>query len=168
VKGVAKVRITSEQSYAIEQIVNKYRNLSGAAIPILQEIQNQLGYVSPQFIEKVAELTEIPASELYGIVTFYTQFRLEPIGENHIQICHGTACHLAGANAVIEAFESSTGAKCGSTSKDGKFTLDKVACMGCCSLAPVVGVNGKIHGRMTAEKAQKLARELKGGDSRGR
>ena len=73
------MRITSEQSYAIEQIVNKYRNLSGAAIPILQEIQNQLGYVSPQFIEKVAELTEIPASELYGIVTF-TSIRLEPIG----------------------------------------------------------------------------------------
>ncbi|HHX02389.1 MAG TPA: NADH-quinone oxidoreductase subunit NuoE [Firmicutes bacterium] len=166
-KGVANVGVTSEQLIAIEQIVNKYRDFSGAAIPILQEIQNQLGYVSPEFIEKVSELTEIPASELYGIVTFYSQFRLEPIGENHIQICHGTACHLAGANAVIEAFESSTGTKCGSTSKDGKFTLEKVACIGCCSLAPVISVNGKIYGRMTAEKVRKLVRELKGGDSRG-
>jgi len=162
------VQITSEQLLVIEQIVNKYRDFSGATIPILQEIQNQLGYVAPQFIEKVAELTEIPASELYGIVTFYSQFRLEPIGENHIQMCHGTACHLAGANAVIEAFESSAGTKCGSTSKDGKFTLEKVACMGCCSLAPVISVNGKIYGRMTAEKGQKLVRELKGGGDHGK
>ncbi|HKM16890.1 MAG TPA: NADH-quinone oxidoreductase subunit NuoE [Limnochordia bacterium] len=154
------MQVSSEQLLAIEQIVNKYRDFSGAAIPILQEIQNQLGYVSPQFIDKVSELTEIPASELYGIVTFYSQFRLEPIGEHHIQICHGTACHLAGADKIIEAFESSTGTKCGATSKDGKFTLDKVACIGCCSLAPVISVNGKIYGRMTAEKAQKLVREL--------
>jgi len=162
------VLASSEQLLKVEQIVSKYRDVPGAAIPILQEIQNELGYVSPEFIAKVAELTKIPASDLYGIVTFYSQFRLEPLGEYHIQVCHGTACHLAGAEQVTEALEIAVNTKCGSTSKDGKFTLEKVACIGCCSLAPVISVNGKIYGRMTPDKVRSLVRDLKGGDSRGK
>jgi NADH:ubiquinone oxidoreductase subunit E len=161
------VQASSKQLERVAEIVSRYRNFSGAAIPILQEIQNELGYVSHEFIAKVSELTKIPASDLYGIVTFYSQFRLEPLGEYHIQICHGTACHLAGADQITEALEIAVNTKCGSTSKDGKFTLEKVACIGCCSLAPVISVNGKIHGRMTPDKARGLIRDLKGGGSRG-
>ncbi len=161
------MQATTEQLLTIEGIVSKYRNFSGAAIPILQEIQSTIGYISPEFVEKVASLTEIPASDLYGIVTFYSQFRSEPLGEHHIQVCNGTACHLGGADKIIEAFETHAGTKCGSTSDDGLFTLEQVACIGCCSLAPVISVNGKIMGRMTAEKVKKLVYELKGGDNRG-
>lgn len=162
------MQASARQLQIVEEIVSKYRDFSGAAIPILQEIQNTLGYVSPEFMQKVSELTQIPTSELYGIVTFYSQFRLEPLGENHIQVCHGTACHLAGAAAVTEALEMATHTKCGHTSKDGKYTLEKVACIGCCSLAPVISVNGKVYGRMTPEKARKLIKELESGDHHGR
>jgi len=154
------VHIPSKASDEIRNIVAKYRNYPGAAIPILQEIQNKLGYVSPEFILQVAGLTGLKASELYGITTFYSQFRLEPLGENHIQICHGTACHLAGAERITEALEIETGTECGTTGKDGKFTLEKVACMGCCSLAPVISVNGKIFGKLTPDKAKRLIRRL--------
>lgn len=144
----------------IKQIVDQYRNFSGPAIPILQAIQNRLGYVSPEFIQIVADLTDLDASDLYGIVTFYSQFRMEPLGENHIQICHGTACHLAGAEQVTDALERATGTTCGCTSDDGKYTLEKVACIGCCSLGPVVNVNGEIKGRLTADKSTALIKEF--------
>lgn len=105
------MQASSKQLERVAEIVSRYRNFSGAAIPILQEIQNELGYVSHEFIAKVSELTKIPASDLYGIVTFYSQFRLEPLGEYHIQICHGTACHLAGADQITEALEIAVNTK---------------------------------------------------------
>lgn len=163
-KGAKQVQTSQDELKEVEKIVEKYRNFSGAAIPILQEVQNRLGYVSPEFIQKVSELAAIPASELYGIVTFYSQFRLEPLGEHYIQICHGTACHLAGAEQITKALEVETGTKCGCTSEDGKFTLEKVACMGCCSLGPVISINGEIKGRLTPDKAKKLIREIKKSD----
>ena len=113
------------------------------------------GYVAPEFLVRVAELIDVPLSTLYGVVTFYTQFRLEPLGKNHIQVCHGTACHLRGADQVFHAieYESQTSA--------GEFSVEKVACLGCCSLAPVANVNGKIHGNLTADQARKLVKKLK-------
>lgn len=151
---------SKEQLAKIDEIVHRHRGMPGAAIPILQAIQAELGYVSPAFLQRTSELTRIPASDLYSIVTFYAQFRTEPLGENHIQICHGTACHLAGAEKITEALEHETKTKCGCTSADHKFTLEKVACIGCCSLAPVISVNGEIHGRLSPEKINKLVKEL--------
>src|SRR5690554_5158931 len=147
---------TKEQLAKIDEIVQRHQGVPGAAIPILQGIQAELGYVSPAFLQRTSELTRIPASDLYSIVTFYAQFRTEPLGENHILICHGTACHLAGAEKITDALEHETKTKCGSTSADGKFTLEKVACIGCCSLAPVINVNGEVHGRLTPEKVRQL------------
>ncbi len=144
----------------VEKIVARHRDTPGAAIPILQGIQNKLGYVSPLFLQKVAELTDIPASDLYGIVTFYSQFRLDPVGRNHVQICHGTACHLAGAEKVTDVLEHETKTSCGCTSADKEYTLEKVACIGCCSLAPVININGKIHGHLTAEKTKKILKGI--------
>lgn len=149
-----------EHLHEIKRIVDKYQNFSGAAIPILQEVQNSLGYVSPEFIQIVSDLTELAASDLYGIVTFYSQFRTEPIGEHHIQVCHGTACHLAGAEKVTDALERATKTECGCTSEDGKYTLEKVACIGCCSLGPVANVNGEIKGRLTPDKSTQLIKDL--------
>ncbi len=140
-----------------------YRNNAekGSAIPILQEVQSTFGYVPPAAIQSISEATGIPASDLYSIVTFYSQFRLEPLGENTIKVCHGTACHLAGANRVTQAVEMATGAQEGRTSADGKFTLERVACLGCCSLAPVLMVNDEVHARVKPEEIRKMVEEVK-------
>jgi NADH-quinone oxidoreductase subunit E len=147
--------------YVIDTIVQRHNAYRGAAIPILQEIQNTFGFVAPEVLERVAELSGIPESELYSIVTFYSQFRMEPIGDNLIQVCHGTACHLAGAEKIMESVQLETGARAGGTSSDGMFTVEKVACLGCCSLAPVITVNADAHGRLTPAKVAKVMKEAR-------
>ncbi|HHX75499.1 MAG TPA: NADH-quinone oxidoreductase subunit NuoE [Firmicutes bacterium] len=142
----------------IDAIVRRHNVYRGATIPILQEIQQTFGYVAPEAITRISDLTGIPESEIYSIVTFYAQFRLQPVGKYVISVCHGTACHLAGAERITDAFEHATGAKPGQTSKDGLFTLEKVACLGCCSLAPVVNFNDETVARVTPDKAQALVK----------
>lgn len=145
----------------LDRIVNRLEISKGAAIPVLQQIQNEFGYVPPEFLPRVSALTGIPASELYSIATFYSQFRLQPIGENLIQICHGTACHLAGAEEITSVLRQALGIKNGDTSPDGKFTIQKVACLGCCSLAPVITINGETFGRLTPDQALRLINKVK-------
>ena len=140
----------------IDAIVHKHNVQPGAVIPILQEIQEAYGYVPPVAIQRIAENIGIPPSEIYGIVTFYAQFRLTPPGENLIRVCHGTACHLNGAEKIAQALAQVTGAKEGETSQDGKFTVERVACFGCCSLAPTIMLNGEIHGRLNPEDIRKV------------
>ena len=144
----------------IDAIVHKHNVQPGAVIPILQEIQEAYGYVPPVAIQRIAENIGTPASEIYGIVTFYAQFRLEPIGENLIKVCHGTACHLNGAEKIAQALAQIVGAKEGETSKDGKFTVERVACFGCCSLAPTIMLNGEIYGRLNPEAIRKIVNQV--------
>ncbi|PHJ39552.1 NADH dehydrogenase [Desulforamulus profundi] len=151
----------------MDQIVHENYLDLGSAIVILQQIQDAFGYVAPYMLERVAALTGIPTGELYSIVTFYAQFRTEPIGENLIQVCHGTACHLAGAEKISEVLENETGARDGRTSPDRKFTVKKVACLGCCSHGPVVTVNDETHAKITPEKARKLVQQKRQGCSCG-
>jgi NADH-quinone oxidoreductase subunit E len=146
---------------AIDAIVHKHNVEPGAVIPILQEIQEAYGHVPPVAIQRVAEHMNIPASEIYGIVTFYAQFRLQPLGKNLVRVCHGTACHLSGAEMVAEALAQATGAKEGETSPDDLFTVERVACLGCCSLAPCIMVNNETHGRLTPESVSKLVAEMR-------
>lgn len=143
----------------IDEIVKRVGVNKTPAMMILQAIQSAYGYVSPEMLEHVTGLTGIPSSTLYSIVTFYAQFRLEPVGENLIQVCHGTACHLAGAERITEAMVMETGAEAGKTSEDRLFTVEKVACLGCCSMGPVITVNGETHGNVTPDKVQKLIKE---------
>ena len=143
----------------IDHIVREHNLTEGSAIVILQQIQAAYGYVGKPMLERVSQLTGIPSSVLGSIVTFYTQFRLEPMGENLIQACHGTACHLAGAERISEVLRQETGVPEGKTSVDGKFTVKKVACLGCCSLGPVVTVNDETFARVTPEKARQLIKE---------
>lgn len=145
----------------VDAIVFKHSVKPGAVIPVLQEIQEEYGYVPRIAIQRVADQLGVYPSDLYGIVTFYTQFRLNPPGKNIIKVCHGTACHLGGAEQLTEAVAQHTGAVEGKTSKDGKFTLERVACLGCCSLAPCVTVNGEIHGRLNPESIGKIVNKLK-------
>lgn len=147
-----------EQLRAIIEQANVER---GSAIPILQAVQAKLGHVSKDMIEEITKVTGIPASDLYGIATFYSQFHLEPRGKNIIKVCHGTACHLAGADRVAAAVEMATGAKEGHTSPDGMFSHERVACLGCCSLAPVLMVNEDVHANVKPDKVAALLRKYR-------
>ncbi|MBC7346295.1 MAG: NADH-quinone oxidoreductase subunit NuoE [Clostridia bacterium] len=144
----------------LDEIVHRHNTEEGAAIPILQEVQNTFGFVAPAVLERIADLAHMSATELYSIVTFYAQFRLQPPGENLVRVCTGTACHLAGAEKILQAVENETGAREGGTSPDGKFTMERVACLGCCSLAPVVMLNEQIHGRLTPEAVRRLIKAV--------
>jgi NADH-quinone oxidoreductase subunit E len=145
---------------AIDFIAHKHNVQLGAVIPALQEIQDTYGYIPPLAIERLAANIGVPTSEVYGIVTFYAQFRLEPLGDNVIKVCHGTACHLSGAEKIAEVIAMATGAKEGKTSQDGKFTVERVACIGCCSLAPCMMVNNEVHGRLTPEAVNKVVSQI--------
>jgi len=145
---------------AIDDIVHKHNVEPGAVIPILQEIQNAYGYVPPVAIQRIAENMNISASEIFGIVTFYAQFRLQPLGKHLIKVCHGTACHLCGAEMVAEVLSQAVGAKEGETSQDGMFTVERVACLGCCSLAPCIMIDSETHGRLTPEAIGKIVNEI--------
>ncbi len=159
---VNETRVREAPSLAvIDAIAHKHNVQPGAVIPVLQEIQEVYGYIPPAAIQRIGENMGVPASEIFGIVTFYAQFRLKPIGKNHLKVCHGTACHLGGAERVSDTLCQCVGAKEGETSPDGNFTVEKVACLGCCSLAPCVMVNGEVHGRLTPESVTKAMSQLK-------
>lgn len=154
--------LSVETKGQLKEIIQRSNVEPGSAIPILQEVQNRLGHVSPEMIEVITEETGIPSSDLYGIVTFYAQFHLEPRGRHLVRVCHGTACHLAGAGRITHAVEMATGAREGHTSPDRQFTHERVACLGCCSLAPVVMVNEDVHANVRADRVGALMRKYKG------
>ena len=141
-------------------ILTKYAGAAGAVIPILQEAQEALGCLRPETIETLALGLGIPASQIYGVVTFYAQFRLKPIGKHLCKVCHGTACHVSGATEVGEAICDQLRVEEGGTTADGRFTVQSVACLGCCSLAPVMMVDEETFGRLTPDRARKVLREV--------
>ncbi len=144
----------------LAKVIDKYRGYHGALIPVLQEAQAALGFLSKEAIAGIAEGLSIPVSQVYGVATFYTQFRLKPAGKHLIRVCHGTACHVGGAGAITEALEEALGVKDGETTPDGKFTLESVACLGCCSLAPVMMIGSETYGRLTKESAVKALKDF--------
>lgn len=135
----------------LDELLARYQGMKGALIPVLQEAQNTYGYLSRPVIERIAEKMEIPVSQIYGVVTFYSQFHLNPRGKNIIRVCQGTACHVRGAKAILKAIEDNLKVEAGGTTPDLKFTLETVACIGACGLAPVLMVNDDTHGRLTPE-----------------
>ncbi len=140
----------------IDAVLIEFEGGKGSLIPILQKTQAQLGYLSKEALEYISEKTKIPVAEIYGVATFYTQFRLHPIGKNIIRICHGTACHVANAPKISEALYEELKIEPGGTTKDLKFTVEEVACLGCCSLAPVIMINDKAYGRLTPGKIKEI------------
>ena len=125
-------------------------------IPILQEIQENEGYLSEEAIVKTGEKLQIPTSKIYGVATFYNQFRFTPIGRYHIQVCRGTACHVLGSATVLEELEKHLKIKAGQTTRDGIFSIEVVACIGACGLAPVISVNGEFHAQVTPESIKAI------------
>jgi NADH:ubiquinone oxidoreductase subunit E len=145
----------------IDDIVAKRGKTPDMAIPILQAIQEEFRYVPLEAIEHIAKTTQMTETQLYGVATFFAQFRLTPVGEKIIKVCHGTACHVGGADGLTEALEESMGIKTGENTPDMKFTLTSVACVGCCSLAPVVMVDTTTYARLDRKKVVRVINEIK-------
>jgi NADH-quinone oxidoreductase subunit E len=142
-------------------IVEKYRGKEGVAIPLLADVQREVGYVAEEAVNYVGSQLAIPAAELFGVATFYAMFRFQPQGRHVIRLCRGTACHVQGSGRVAEQVERTLGIKDGETTEDLMFTLQYVACLGCCSLAPVMLVGTEVHGRLTPEKAVAVLEDLR-------
>ena len=142
-------------------IVEKYRGKEGAAIPLLADVQREVGYVAEEAVNYVGSQLAIPAAELFGVATFYAMFRFQPQGKHVIRLCRGTACHVQGSGRVAEQIERTLGIQDGETTEDLMFTLQYVACLGCCSLAPVMLIGAEVHGRLTPEKAVAVLEDLR-------
>lgn len=140
----------------VDEILAHYNGVKGALIPVLQEAQGAYGFLPKDIISRIAQTLKIPVSQVYGVVTFYSQFHLNPRGRNIIRVCQGTACHVRGAKAVLKALEDELRITPGQTTTDERFTLETVACLGACGLAPVLMINDDTHGRLTPETVCKL------------
>ena len=132
----------------------------GNLIALLQRTQSELGYVPEPAVDEIARLTGVPTSRIYGIITFYAQFSTVPSGRHKIFVCHGTACHVAGATRITEAFEQELDVPDGKSTPDMEFSLDSVACMGACSQAPVMRIDEETYGNLSADHTRKVIREL--------
>lgn len=141
-----------------------YEGEKGALIPLLQAAQDTYGYIPEAAIDQISEIVGIPAAEIYGVITFYSQFRLKPLGKYLIKICDGTACHVNGSERIAGTIEDELQITGNDTTPDGLFTLQKVACLGCCSLSPVIMINDETFGRLTPKKVQQLLKEYKAKD----
>jgi NADH-quinone oxidoreductase subunit E len=141
----------------VEEILNSHEGEPSDLIPILQAIQAELGYLPEQAMKQVARWLHMPESRVFGVATFYAQFKLVPTGRNVIKVCRGTGCHVRGAPQLLEELEKQLGVEPGGTTPDGEYTLETVACFGSCALAPVVVVNDKVEGRVTMQKVRKLS-----------
>jgi NADH-quinone oxidoreductase E subunit len=148
----------------IEQILEKTEKGRENLIPLLQEIQMHEGYLSEETIKKVGAALNLPTSKVYGVATFYNQFRFEPTGKYHIQLCRGTACHVLGSASVLAKLEKHLKIKAGQTSKDNLFSIEIVACIGACGLAPVISVNGEFHAKLTPESITEIIDTYKNKD----
>jgi NADH-quinone oxidoreductase subunit E len=147
--------ITEEQaSQAVDEIFSSHKKERKNLIPLLQEVQASLGYLPREAMQKIAGFLEMPEVEVWGVATFYNQFRFVPLGKHHTVVCMGTACHLAGGKLILDALERELDIKVGETTEDGNFSLDRVACIGCCMLAPVIVIGDKIHPKMTPFKVE--------------
>ncbi len=137
-------------------------------ISLLQDVQNIYGYLPESALEEIATFIEIPVSRIYGVATFYNQFRLKPLGKNVIRICRGTACHVKGSANLLFALETALNIKAGETTRDKNFTLETVACIGACSIAPVINVNEDYYGRATVKDIPKIIKKYVNEDSENR
>jgi len=144
-----------------ESKLSSFEGEKGALIPLLQAAQETYGYISERAISRICEVVRIPAAEIFGVITFYSQFRLKPLGKYLVKICDGTACHVNGSERIAGAIEDELQLGSADTTADGLFTLQKVACLGCCSLSPVIMINTETYGRLTPKKVQQLLKEYK-------
>lgn len=150
-----------ETAFVLEEILQKYPNRRHSLIPILQEVQEAQGFLPPDAVVQIGTYLGLPASKIYGVATFYNQFRFKAPGKFHIQCCRGTACHVIGSLAVLEALEQALGVKAGDTTRDGLFSLEVVACIGACGLAPVISINGVFYAGVSPDKIKGILNQYR-------
>lgn len=145
----------------MDPLIAKYRTKRGNMIPLLQGTQELFGYIPREAFIKLASETGLKLSDMYGVATFYAQFRLKPVGKNIVKVCHGTACHVQNANAITDSLKEALGVADGETTPDGLFTLESVACLGCCSLAPVMMIGSETYGKLSGGQAVKIIKNIR-------
>ena len=139
----------------LRTVLSPYDGTRDELIPILQDVQASYGYLPEQEMMAIARFTGVAESKVYGVASFYAQFRFTPVGENQIMVCRGTACHVRGAQQVLDELSRQLGIEEGETTPDLKYTLETAACLGCCALAPCMMINKNVHGRLTRSKVAK-------------
>ncbi|MCF8331033.1 MAG: NADH-quinone oxidoreductase subunit NuoE [Bacteroidales bacterium] len=145
----------------LDDLIRKYKNKRGNLIPLLQGAQDIYGYLPRKAFLKISRETGIELNEMYGVATFYAQFRLQPVGKHIIKVCHGTACHVQNAGGITDALEEALDVADGETTPDRLFTLESVACLGCCSLAPVMMIGEETYGKLDGSKAVKVIKDIR-------
>ena len=143
----------------LSSLLAPYQGQKGATIPVLQKVQEELGYLPEEAISEIANFLGASKNEVFGVASFYAQFRFKRPGEHTIKVCQGTACHVLGASQLLAAVERELGIQAGDTTEDYKFSIERVACFGSCALAPVMVVDKTVHGRVTPAKARQILSE---------
>ena len=151
----------------VESVLKKHpRAGRDALIPILQEVQESQGFLSREAVTRISKHLNLPVTKIFGVATFYNQFRFLPKGKYHIMVCRGTACHVKGSNRVLEMAQKILKLKPGQTSRDRLFSLETVACMGACGLSPVMNLNGEFYAKVTPQKLVKIIQECRETESK--
>jgi len=151
----------------VDSVLKKHpRAGRDALIPILQEVQESQGYLSREAVTRISKHLNLPATKIYGVATFYNQFRFQPKGKYHFTVCRGTACHVKGSNRVLEMAQKLLKLNPGQTSRDRMFSLETVACMGACGLSPVMNLNGEFYAKVTPQKLVKIIQECRETESK--
>lgn len=145
----------------LEPVFKEFENQTGSLISILQRAQDIYGYLPVSVLKTIADKTGTKRAKVYGIATFYAQFRMKPVGKYVILQCQGTACHVNGSKEIGKAIQEELSINPGETTADGMFTLEDVACLGCCSLAPVIMINGEAYGKLTPDSVRKIIKEIR-------
>ena len=149
-------------SATVEEVLARYPDAGrDSLIPVLQEVQEAVGYLSEDAVVKIGAHLDLPVSKIYGVATFYNQFRFQPKGKYHVMCCRGTACHVKGSLKILESLKRVLKLKSGETSRDGLFSLEEVACLGACGLAPTICVNGEFHAKLTPKSVEKIIKDYR-------
>ncbi len=150
----------------LKGVLEPYEGQKGALITILQKTQEELGYLPEEAIAEIADFLGMTPNEVYGVATFYAEFRFKPEGKNVVKVCQGTACHVRGSHRILEGVQDKLGIEPGGVTEDHKFGVERVACVGCCALAPVMIVNDTVYAKMTAGEAKKILVDIDQGDQK--
>lgn len=148
----------------LDEILSRYDSSRSDLIPILQEVQSSFGYLPEEVMARIAKFFCLPASIVYGVSTFYAQFKFVPMGKTVVKVCRGTACHVRGIAQVLREIENRLGIKSEETTEDLEYSLETVACIGACALAPAIVINKDVHGKMTTKKVREIFGERKDKD----
>jgi NADH:ubiquinone oxidoreductase subunit E len=160
--SVSKTEVAKQDIAAVvNKVLEYFDGDKSELIPILQQVQQKFGYLPQEAMKAIAGFVRVPESTVFGVATFYAQFKFVPVGRNIVKVCRGTGCYVKGAPRILEELEKVLEIKDGGTTKDMEYSLETVACFGSCALAPVVVVNDRVYGRMTPEKARELIKGKK-------